>query len=611
MASNQSPLFCPEILKYARKLHEETTPATVDGGATQSGQVALKPDNNHVGLDASIETFDDLLKYLSSPQSDAMAPVATDTSYPLSDYFISSSHNTYLWGNQLYGKSSAEAYRNVLHRGCRSVEIDVWDPKDDSDSDTSSSDSESEIGDGEQHSRLGRLSRKVKREVSLLKSKAKAEGTSERSEKVVTTRQQKQGVVQAPAPALHREPRVLHGYTATKEVAFRTVCQTIAQQAFEKSDLPVIVSLEVHASPPQQKIMVEIMREYWGPYLGDLDVEVTENTPLPLLESLRKRILVKVKYSAPKKGQEKKSLAVNAAVEGDSSDEEAQDEAVQQGHIIPELGNMGIYTRSYHFQSFDQPEARYPTHVFSLSEKKLLSTHKQDASALFRHNQKYLMRAYPKGMRVTSTNLDPAPFWRQGVQMVALNWQYLNAALMLNHAMFHGTGGWVLKPEGYRSEHHATSQRSAIKRGILDLSIEFLAGQKIGPANKFLKLYVSCELHTEEPDESQGSELPEGVQSKEGQIKARTEAARGYNNPDFWRQTLRFKGVPDIDEELTFVRFKVKDDETLSRDDMFGWACFRLDRLQQGIRLLHLYDPEGELTDGTLLVRIKKNVTVA
>lgn len=27
------------------------------------------------------------------------------------------------------------------------------------------------------------------------------------------------------------------------------------------------------------------------------------------------------------------------------------------------------------------------------------------------------MRAYPKGLRVSSSNLDPAIFWRQGVQM--------------------------------------------------------------------------------------------------------------------------------------------------------------------------------------------------
>ncbi|XP_074175472.1 1-phosphatidylinositol 4,5-bisphosphate phosphodiesterase zeta-1 [Rhinolophus sinicus] len=53
--------------------------------------------------------------------------VYQDMTHPLNDYFISSSHNTYLIADQLVGRSDIWGYISALIKGCRCLEIDCWD----------------------------------------------------------------------------------------------------------------------------------------------------------------------------------------------------------------------------------------------------------------------------------------------------------------------------------------------------------------------------------------------------------------------------------------------------------------------------------------------------
>ena len=49
-----------------------------------------------------------------------------DLDNPLTDYFINSTHNTYLTGHQIHGKAKASMYSRAVLNGYRLVELDCY-----------------------------------------------------------------------------------------------------------------------------------------------------------------------------------------------------------------------------------------------------------------------------------------------------------------------------------------------------------------------------------------------------------------------------------------------------------------------------------------------------
>jgi len=293
-----------------------------------------------------------------------------------------------------------------------------------------------------------------------------------------------------------------------------------------------------------------------------------------------------------------------------SEDERGAKSKKKKTKICDSLSRLGIYTHSEHFHGFDQKEAKNPPHVFSIGEREIVELHNTYPDQMLSHNREFFMRAYPAGRRIDSSNPDPSVFWRKGVQMVALNWQSWDEGTMLNEAMFAGEDGWVLKPPAYRS-HEPPEMPPSIQRVTIDFRITILAGQHVPlPAgvtdHENFFPYVKCELHVDKAD---GLQVEEGARTKEGKYKRITKSKK-TDHPDWGEEgvVLDFPNVPNVIEDLSFFRLKVEDERYSIVDRLAAWTCIRLDRLQQGYRLLKLLDCKGQATDGLMLVKIEKTV---
>lgn len=167
----------------------------------------------------SSPSLEELAAYLAAPTNALQAlPKNKDWSRPLNEYFISSSHNTYLTGHQLYGSSTSDGYQNVLQRGCRCVEIDVWD----------GDDGEPEVFHGY---------------------------------------------------TLTKEMKFKDVCKAIKKYGFS---EKEGERWEGPGEGPIIISLECHASHDQQRRMVDIMEKVWGDMLvKDVEPEDVRELPSP------------------------------------------------------------------------------------------------------------------------------------------------------------------------------------------------------------------------------------------------------------------------------------------------------------------------------------------
>ncbi|KAJ4269904.1 hypothetical protein NW762_001573 [Fusarium torreyae] len=513
-------------------------------------KILSKKDANIYSEDSSRA----LLELVSKPHI-RVPKELTDRSHPLPEYFISSSHNTYLMAHQLYGTSCATAYETALRTGARCVEIDAWDNSDDRD-----------------------------------------------------------------------EPKVTHGYTLVSNISFRLVCETIrdsvdreaaeaqANPNFRPS--PVLLSLENHCDAYGQMRLVNIMQDVWGDrllskavrYLGH--EEQAGSGHHVHLEDLGAKIAVIVEYHFAEEPSDSDTSS------DDSEDEEEEKEARKEykdkkktsepSIIIPELAELGVYAQSVKPMDNSWYEdgslANGPHHhLINVSESGLASHLPQHAPKIAQHNAHHLMRVFPKGTRISSTNLKPVPYWGIGAQICALNLQNFGTSNQLNEALFSGTDGYVLKPAALRAGGNGKLSTGRSKRLRLHV-----AGATDIPLHgdseaDDIKPYLTCTLY--HPDEIKG-DPPKRKTAPYKQHKLEF-LHRGQNPPPtdpIWDETLTWEYE---DNELVFLRMLIKSDDSWTRNPMFAVAAVRLLYVEQGWSFIRMLDLKGHETKCSVLVKFE------
>jgi phosphatidylinositol phospholipase C delta len=513
----------------------------------------------HVGFDSEEHT-PALVALLTKSHINVPSSV-TDPSFTLPDYFVSSSHNTYLMAHQLYGSSNVDAYKTALRAGSRCVEIDAWD--DDNNKD----------------------------------------------EPKVT----------------HGFTLVSHIPFRTVCEAIRDIVDEEAVEAEKTGGPPappILISLENHCNAHGQRRLVEILNEVLDHRLLKAPVEKgsdgADYDPAQhiRLRDLQSKVAVIVEHHLQDEAADNSSSSESSDSSDSSDDEEhkARDEYKKKKKssgstvIIPELGALGVYAQSVkpgNNSWFDPGELINGPHhhLINVSESGLRQHLPAGNAKIATHNSKHLMRVYPKGTRIASNNLKPVPFWGVGAQICAMNWQRFDASMQINEALFSGTSGYVLKPASLReggSGLATTGRKKKLRLHVAGATDVPNPAKDKDDANE-LRPYVTCVLV--HPDDHK-NEPPKRKTSPYKQRKLNF-LHRGDNPPPtepVWDEVLEWEYD---DSELVFLRMLVKNDKSFAKNPILGVAALRVMYLVPGWSFVEMLDLKGRETPCSVLVKVE------
>uniref|UniRef100_A0A8C4YW24 Phosphoinositide phospholipase C n=1 Tax=Gadus morhua TaxID=8049 RepID=A0A8C4YW24_GADMO len=382
----------------------------------------------------SLQSFS---SYLSSDENGVIPPEkldqSEDMSFPLSHYFINSSHNTYLTAGQLAGSSSVEMYRQVLLAGCRCVELDVWKGR--------TAEEEPVITHGFTMT-------------SEIPFKEVIEAIAECAFKT------------SPFPVILSFEN--HVDSLKQQAKMAEYCRSIFGEALLIDPLDKYPLESGVPLPSPQELMGKILIKNKKSHKAAVAPEIKRLTDQPSNQNAE---------STSPSNHISEIEAESEEDDEDEDDEGKKGSAEREAVATEEMSTLVNYVQPTKFNSF---EVSFVLLFFVL-----------------KYNKSQLSRIYPKGTRVDSSNFMPQLFWNAGCQLVALNYQTIDLSTQLNLFMYeyNGRSGYRLKPEFMRRpDKHFDPFTENTVDGIVanTLSVKVISGQFL--TERRVGVYVEVEM---------------------------------------------------------------------------------------------------------------------
>ncbi|XP_078036358.1 phospholipase C at 21C isoform X2 [Augochlora pura] len=455
-------------------------------------------------------SFDGFLRYLMSEDNPIVATskleLSDDMDQPLAHYFINSSHNTYLTGHQLTGKSSVEIYRQCLLAGCRCVELDFWNGKFDEPVIVHGYTFVPEISAREVIEAIAESAFKTSEYPVILsfenhcnpRQQAKIaqycrELFGEMLLDAPLESHKLEPGLELPPPSFLRRKIIIknkkkhHHHHKKHKKKQQTPISESEEGAQENEDNGVANQVaEGEHSPATEAANVDGEN---NEQIGNGDI----GHP-PMLQQRQGS-----KDSAPDEDDEEESsteeeesnvedIKLRIGDKVPAPDKAASAKETEAGAEISALVN---YVQPVHFNSFESAEKKNRMYeMSSFDEKQATTLLKERPLEFVNYNKHQLSRVYPAGTRFDSSNFMPQVFWNAGCQLVALNYQTLDLAMQLNLGIYEYNQrcGYLLKPEFMRRKDcrldpFAESTVDGIIAGTVHIhviSAQFLTDKRVG-----------------------------------------------------------------------------------------------------------------------------------